>query len=133
MVAKGKERERRKHKRHTVEQKAAYAPLDVFHKPVYHESVALDISEAGVSFYSENNYKIGDMVLVSVYLPGWEKEKTGFIKPASKSSFEPLNVLVKVCWIAKAGNRYKVGSEFVNIDPEHQKALVKFLNKMVDE
>ena len=89
-----------------------------------------NISAGGALFETSKIFEIGDVLLMKINIPGWERYKTDFIRPGQLTQSGPLTAIATVVRVEllKAGH-YDIGVCFSGIDEWHQKALVKLIKK----
>jgi c-di-GMP-binding flagellar brake protein YcgR len=89
-----------------------------------------NLSTSGALFETPKLFQIGDVLLLKMSIPGWEKYKTDFIRPGQLSRSEPLTALATVVRVEfiKSGH-HEVGVCFVGIDEGHQRALKALITK----
>ena len=97
------------------------------------EEVAMaikNISASGALFESSKLYQIGDVLLLKLSIPGWEKYKSDFFRPGSLTRSEPLTVVASVVRVefVRSGH-HDIGVCFVGIDESHQKALAQLIKR----
>ena len=90
-----------------------------------------NLSTTGALFETSKTFQIGDVLMLKMDIPGWEKYKSDFIRPGQLSRSEPLTALAKVVRVEfiKSGH-HEIGVCFVGIDETHQKALNKLIKKL---
>ena len=90
-----------------------------------------NVSASGALIETPKIYQIGDVLLVNLNIPGWEKYKSDFIRPGTLTRSEPLHVVASVVRVEfiRAG-LHEIGVCFVGIDETHQKALAKLIKKL---
>ncbi|MBU0650774.1 PilZ domain-containing protein [bacterium] len=89
-----------------------------------------DISAGGLSFLCEQEFVIGDLLKIELFIKGWEKFYPEFFKYFSESLSGPIVVLgsVKRIHLISDGS-YKIAVCFSSIDPGHRLALKRIVDK----
>ena len=95
------------------------------------EMALKDVSANGALFQTPKLYQIGEVLLLKMNIPGWEKYKSDFIRPGTLTRSEPLNVVASVVRVEflRPGH-HEIGVCCVGIDENHQKALAKLIKKL---
>lgn len=95
------------------------------------DTLVKNISAGGILFETNYKYDIGVLLKLEVNIPGWDKYKTEFLKYDKSSASEPLVALAAVVRIEAIdlGSRYEIGACFINIDSDHLKALMHYIEK----
>ena len=89
-----------------------------------------NVSASGALIQTAKLYQIGDVLLVNLNIPGWEKYKSDFIRPGSLTRSAPLTIVATVVRVEliRVG-LHEIGVCFVGIDETHQKALARLIKK----
>lgn len=109
--------DRRRRVRIPVQGKIRHSQYQVLGTPVFQENSSIDLSSGGISFETEREYQIGNLVLLEVEI-----------------GKEPLKLLVCVAWVktARGTKVYQVGAELIAIDPVDKRKMYRHLNGMID-
>ena len=119
----------RKHNR--VEQKS---PLRYAHykfggpTPEFNPGKLIDISEGGIQFEGKTSVKIGDFLILDLYLPGFDEIKATFANIIDDP--DRLKILVEVRWIKE---KSMFGVEFRSIDQNQRVSLLDYLKQLIEE
>jgi Tfp pilus assembly protein PilZ len=110
------EDERRKRIRIPVQSKIRHSQYQVLGTPVFQENSSIDLSTGGISFETEREYQIGNLVLLEVEV-----------------NDEQLKLLVCVAWVKSTPDSevFQVGAELIAVDPVHKRKMSKHLNRLI--
>lgn len=92
------------------------------------EVMLRNISAEGILFQSKEQYALGDVVKIEIYLPGWEKFNQEFYKDDALSYQRPLVALGTVSRIELiSSGTYDVGVYLSGVDEGHRWALGEYI------
>jgi len=96
------------------------------------EAMLRNISAEGIRFQSKEQYALGDVVKIELYLPGWEKFNPGFYKDDALLDQRPLVALGTVVRIELiSSGTYEIGVYLSGVDEGHRWALREYIkNKL---
>lgn len=119
----------RKSVRYRIQHKLRYSRYRIDGAADFIEGETKDMSQAGLAFQSRLGFAEGDLILIEVNLPGWQRERTGFMRPLELTNGVPFRFIGRVRWCHMTGTRFSVGVSFESIDHDHQRAVGKYLSK----
>lgn len=94
------------------------------------QAKAKNLSGGGILLEVDKEYKIGDVLRLSVSIPNWEKYKAEFYKPGQVAESKPFVVIGTVVYAKEvSAGKYDVGINFSGLDEGHRWALMKFLRE----
>ena len=90
-------------------------------------SVYEDISSGGLLLSSPKAFPFGTLLKLEIKVPGWGKHQGGFA-PSFEQDLRPLVAVGQVVRIETLdGAGYELGVKFLNVDPDDQEALKRFI------
>ncbi len=92
-----------------------------------------DVGGGGMKFVSDRDYPEGTLLKIQAKVPGWGSFVGGFQSPQENESRSLVAVAEVVRSVPSNGKRYEIGVKFVNLYESDHRALVEYINSMVDE
>jgi len=91
-----------------------------------------NLSAGGILIKSDHAYALGDVLRLSLRLPGWERYKQEFFKAGVPSLSKPLTALGTVVRVTQVGpNVYELGICLSGMDEGHRRAVDRYLRDRV--
>lgn len=120
--------ERRQFRRIPVGAAVSYQELSFSGEIEPSESVYLDVSGGGLLLASPREFPLGTLLKLDIRVPGWGKHQASFA-PAADKDLRPLVAVGQVVRVEQldAGG-FELGIKFVNVYPDDQAALFKFVD-----
>jgi c-di-GMP-binding flagellar brake protein YcgR len=112
-----------------------YQELSFSTEPEPATSVYGDISAGGLLLTSPKELPLGTLLKLELRVPGWGKHQ-GHFGPAHEQDLRPLVAVGQVVRVEQLdGGEYELGIKFLNVYPDDQAALLKFIeaSALVDE
>jgi c-di-GMP-binding flagellar brake protein YcgR len=92
------------------------------------ESVYRDVSGGGLLLSSQREQPLGTLLKMEIHVPGWGKHQNHF-GPVHELDQRPLVAIGQVVRVeAMDDGSYELGIKFLNVYPDDQTALLKFIN-----
>lgn len=93
------------------------------------ESLAEDLGTRGTAIRSDHPERVGQLLVVTLYLPLEQKRKSPAETPVySEDESLPVEILSRVVWCKQLETReYMLGIEFLDPKPGHRNRLKSFL------
>jgi len=119
--------DRRQFQRMPLGASVAYQEITFAKTAEPEQSVYRDVSGGGILLSSAKEVPLGTLLKVEIRLPGWGKHQNRF-GPASESELRPLVAVGQIVRVEQmeAGD-YELGVKFLNVYPDDQAALLKFI------
>ena len=123
--------ERRTYRRIPMGATVGFQELSFSTIPEPATSVYADISAGGLLLTSPRNYPLGTLLRLELRVPGWGKHQ-GRFGPAHEQDLRPLVAVGQVVRIETLEEgEYELGVKFLNVYPDDQEALRKFIEASV--
>ena len=124
--------ERRRYPRLPIHIHVNFQPLSQPAAPGETESRSENLSLGGVAVNTVHALPIGQVVRIMLHIPAREllREKERLTRPQGE---EIIGILVegRVAWCASSGSTYRIGLEFMNMEPDDRECLRRFLEEFV--
>lgn len=119
--------DRRNYRRIPMGATVGYQELSFSTEPEAATSVYGDISAGGLLLTSPKELPLGTLLKLELRVPGWGKHQ-GHFGPAHEQDLRPLVAVGQVVRVEclEAGD-YELGVKFLNVYPDDQAALLKFI------
>lgn len=119
--------ERRQFRRIPLGASVAFQELSFSKEAQPEHAVYRDVSGGGILLSSPRQLPLGTLMKVEIRLPGWGKHQNRF-GPASEAELRPLVAVGQVVRVEQIeADDYELGIKFLNIYPDDQAALLKFI------
>ncbi len=123
--------ERRTYRRMPMGATVGFQELSFSIAPEPSTSVYTDISAGGLLLNSPRLFPLGTLLKLEIRVPGWGKHQSLF-GPAHERDLRPLVAVGQVVRIETLEEReYEIGVKFLNVYPDDQEALRKFIEASV--
>ena len=123
--------ERRNYRRIPMGATVGYQELSFSTEPEPARSVYGDISAGGLLLNSPKELPLGTLLKLEVRVPGWGKHQ-GHFGPAHEQDLRPLVAVGQVVRVeCMESGEYELGVKFLNVYPDDQAALLKFIQASV--
>lgn len=120
--------ERRTYRRIPMGATVGFQELSFSSIPEPTASVYADISAGGLLIASPKAFPLGTLLRLELKVPGWGKHQGGFV-PAHDQDLRPLVAVGQVVRAEAMGEgEYELGVKFLNVYPDDQVALRKFID-----
>jgi len=127
--------DRRTYRRIPMGATVGFQELSFSTEPEASTSIYGDISAGGLLLTSAKEQSLGTLLKLEVRVPGWGKHQ-GHFGPAHEQDLRPLVAVGQVVRVEQLETGdYELGIKFLNVYPDDQAALLKFIeaSALVDE
>lgn len=94
-----------------------------------HEVNTLDISAGGILVESGTGYAVGDKVTVKIYIAGFNKFHSGFLKVFESDAGQYLQAIAEVVRVDEQCGQFRIGIRFLDVHEDDFSALERFIKK----